>query len=67
MTQLDDEMADNLNAVYRLYGSWAEGRAKYYMKRHRMSEAEACQAAICWAKNKAQQKRRRKGHGTGAY
>lgn len=68
MTQLDDSMATTLNDVYRLYGQRAEQRAEYYMKRHPdMSEAEACQAAVCWAKNMAQQQRRRKGHGTGAH
>jgi hypothetical protein len=62
----DYEQATTLDRVYRLCGRYAEHRAKYYMKRHGMSESEACQAAVAWWRNTERQRRMRLSHGTGA-
>jgi len=55
-----------IKELYDSYGEQVESRARHYMKRHpEMSEAEAVEAAICWAINLAQQAERRQSHGTG--
>lgn len=66
-TSRDYDLVTTLNELYHLCGRYAEHRAKYYMKRHGMSENEACQAAISWWRNTERQRRLRYAHGTGAH
>lgn len=67
MPHIDFDTVEDTNSLERLCGRAALKRAEFYMKRHGMSERDACRAAIAWWKNMKRQRRMRYSHGTGAY
>lgn len=67
MPHIDFDNVEDTKALSHLCGYAATRRAEFYMKRYKMSERDACRAAIAWWKNMKRQRRMRYAHGTGAY